>query len=207
MSKTVLLLLLVIARAALGQYYPPISIAAQNPSGQLVYVASDLSGNLFTNGAGSTTTAPALLGYIPPMAATGQNPSGQQVYLKVDANGNLYVNCQSGCSGGGGSGNQTVTTIQPGDSPSIVAANGLFTITLDQNTSPTISGIALGQRITFQICQPASGGPFLWSWPSQIHGGMAQVTQINGLCSEQSFDSFTGTTLVAENSGATNVAP
>jgi hypothetical protein len=110
-----------------------------------------------------------------------------------------------------GSGNQwiagiTVSTITASSTPAIVASNGLQTITLNANSTPTISGIAAGQRITFQICQPASGGPYTWTWPSAVHGGMTIGTTASD-CSVQSFDSFSGSTLVAESTGVINVAP
>ena len=100
----------------------------------------------------------------------------------------------------------TVTTITTGAAPAITAANGLQTITLSANATPTITGIAAGQRITFQICQPASGGPYTWTWPSAVHGGMTIGTTASD-CNIQSFDSFSGTTLVPESAGTTNVAP
>jgi hypothetical protein len=90
--------------------------------------------------------------------------------------------------------------------PAINAANGMQTITLSANATPTVTGIAVGERFTIQICQPASGGPYTWTWPASIHGGMTIGTTA-GTCSVQAFDSFSGTTLVAEALGVTNVAP
>src|SRR6267154_996747 len=110
MRKLFLLLLFLgcLYGKAIGQYYPPYALSAQNPSAKLVFVGTDSSGNLYTNGTGSSGATSTVPGYVPPVAMTGQSPSGTQVYLKTDANGNLYVNCQTGC-GGGGSG--TVTSI------------------------------------------------------------------------------------------------
>jgi hypothetical protein len=84
---------------ALGQYYPPAAMSAQNPSGQMVYVGMDGNGNLYTNGSGSASVASAISGYVAPVALTGQGPTGQQIYLKTDAYGNLYINCQVNCGG------------------------------------------------------------------------------------------------------------
>jgi hypothetical protein len=120
-----------------------------------------------------------------------------------------YCNGTNYVVGSGGSSAVLVTvfTITASSTPAIVASNGgLQTITLNANSTPTISGIAAGQRITFQICQPASGGPYTWTWPSAVHGGMTIGTTAS-TCSEQTFDSFSGSTLVAESTIVTNVAP
>jgi hypothetical protein len=97
----------------------------------------------------------------------------------------------------------TVTTVTPSATPAIVATNGLQTITLNASATPTISGITAGQRITFQICQPASGGPYTWAWPAAIIGGNTIPTAASA-CLQQSFDSINGTTLVAESQFGAN---
>lgn len=99
-----------------------------------------------------------------------------------------------------------VTTITASATPAIVSTNGLQTITLNANATPTISGIAAGQHVTIQICQPASGGPFTWAWPTAVHGGVVIGTTAS-TCSQQSFYSWTGTTLVATDTGTINLAP
>lgn len=96
MKKALLLFLLVVCSTALGQYYPPVAVAAQNPSGQFVTVSLDSGGNLYTNGAGSAVAASTLSGFVPPSAMTAQGPSGTPVYLKADVNGNLFVTSSSG---------------------------------------------------------------------------------------------------------------
>jgi hypothetical protein len=80
------------------------------------------------------------------------------------------------------------------------------TITLSANATATVSNITSGVSLTMQICQPASGGPYTWAWPTAIHGGIAIGTAASD-CSMQEFRSFNGTTLVALGSGAINVAP
>ena len=99
-----------------------------------------------------------------------------------------------------------VATITYSATPALVATNGLQTITLTGNAAPTITGLSAGQRVTFEICQNSTGG-YTWTWPASIiHGGMTIGTTAS-TCSIQSFDSFNGTTLVAENTGVTNVSP
>lgn len=100
----------------------------------------------------------------------------------------------------------TATTITASATPAMVATLGLQTITLSANATPTITGITSGQRYTIEICQPASGGPFTWTWPASVHGGVTIGTTAS-TCSIQSFDSFSGTTLVAESTGIINIAP
>ncbi len=93
-----------------------------------------------------------------------------------------------------------------GATPAINAAHRDFTITLSANATATVSGIAAGTDVNAQICQPATGGPYTWTWPAAIHGGVTVGTTA-GDCSVQTFHSFNGTTLVATSTGAINVAP
>lgn len=102
----------------------------------------------------------------------------------------------------------TVVTVTASATPSLASTNGLQTITLNANATPTIGTILAGQRITFEICQPATGGPFTWTWPATIHGGNTGVgSMANSTCLIQSFDSFSSSSLVAESVGITGVAP
>jgi rubredoxin len=58
-------------------------------------------------------------------------------------------------------------TITSSASPAINLANGsLQTITLSASATATVSGIAAGESLTIQICQPSSGGPYSWTWPA-----------------------------------------
>lgn len=99
----------------------------------------------------------------------------------------------------------TVAAITPSTTPTINAANGVLqTITLSANSAPTITGLSAGLRdFTLQICQPSSGGPYTWTWPAAVHGGMPIGTTANA-CSVQTFDSFNGTTLYAVTPGVIN---
>lgn len=94
----------------------------------------------------------------------------------------------------------------PGATPALVATNGFQEFVLNANAAPTISGIAPGQHITFEICQPGSGGPYTWTWPASFHGGMA-IGTIAGYCSRQSFDSSNGTDFLSDGPGVINVQP
>jgi len=53
---------------------------------------------------------------------------------------------------------------------------------------------------------PSSGGPYTWTWPTSVHGGIT-IGTIAGTCSIQVFNSFNGTSLVPESTGVINVLP
>lgn len=108
---------------------------------------------------------------------------------------------------GAGAVSVTPVTIATGATPAI-SVSPLQTITLSANATPTVT-IASGEHLRLQICQPTAGtGPFTWTWPTSIHGGVT-ITGVltSGNCAQQAFDSFNGTTLVAESTGVINVAP
>ncbi|HEV2305975.1 MAG TPA: hypothetical protein VGR93_10680 [Candidatus Acidoferrales bacterium] len=78
-----------------------------------------------------------------------------------------------------------------------------FELTLNANaTSTTLSNAQPGQWLSFIVCQPASGGPFTFAWPSNVHGGMTIGTTA-GKCSAQSF-AFDGTSAFATSPGVAN---
>lgn len=174
-------------------------------SGNLLNLASNGTTEFNVNSGGTAT-------------ATGGVTAGSTQQFQLNGRANLsssgtgIFDCGTGSTAGDGcifKANQFVTpptTVTPSATPALVATNGLQTITLSANATPTITGIAAGQRITFQICQPATGGPYTWTWPASVHGGMTIGTTAS-TCSMQSFNSFTGTTLVPESVGVQNVAP
>lgn len=157
-------------------------------------------------------------------SSTGLPWSGQYVLGTYTSNA-LFWNCTSAYSLGGVINSsyatkacfsptgllyvpETITnpvTVTFSATPALVATSGLQTITLTANAAPTITGIAAGQRVTFQICQNATGG-YTWTWPSSVHGGMTIGTAAS-TCSQQDFVSVNGTTLVAAKIGVANVAP
>lgn len=136
MKKIFCSLLLLFCGTALGQYYPPISVTAQNSSGQATYVNVDTSGDMFTNGSGSGVTAGIVPGFVPPVAITATGPSGNQVYLKADANGNLFVNCSTGCGGGGSGTTNNALTLSSNGSGGISGTtfNGAVAVTISYNS-------------------------------------------------------------------------
>lgn len=96
--------------------------------------------------------------------------------------------------------------------PVINIANGpLQTITLTSAATPTVTGISAGSHLIIQICQGAT--VYAWTWPTAIHGGIcvgtscSPTSSLANTCSSQTFNSYTGSTLVPENVGVINVAP
>jgi hypothetical protein len=78
-----------------------------------------------------------------------------------------------------------------------------FEVTLNANaTSTTLSNAQAGQWLNIIVCQPASGGPYTFAWPSNVRGGMTIGTTA-GKCSTQSFV-FDGTSAFAVSVGAAN---
>lgn len=78
-----------------------------------------------------------------------------------------------------------------------------FEVTLNANaTSTTLSNTQAGQWLNIIVCQPASGGPYTFAWPSNVRGGMGVGTTA-GKCSAQSFV-FDGSSAFAVSSGGAN---
>lgn len=78
-----------------------------------------------------------------------------------------------------------------------------FEVTLNASvTSSTLSNAQAGQWLNVIVCQPASGGPFTFAWPSNVRGGMT-IGATAGKCNAQSFV-FDGTAAFAVSSGAAN---
>src|ERR1700677_779271 len=91
--------------AGTGSTGPNGAAIGRNGSTSWLYVPTDSSGNLFTNGAGFSGAAQvAGTGKTGPLGSlVGYYAAGAEwLYVPVDANGNLYVNCTTGCSGSSG---------------------------------------------------------------------------------------------------------
>jgi hypothetical protein len=125
--------------------------------------------------------------------------------LKVVGPGNTFTNPQTVAAFSIRSSVSTNTT--PGATPAITLANGDYqSFTLSANATPTVTGIAAGGVVAMQICQPATGGPFTWTWPSSFHGGSVIGSTAN-TCTQQTFRSFNGTSMEAMAAAITGVAP
>jgi hypothetical protein len=139
-------------------------------------------------------------------AATCPTPVSGSSFLCLNANDGIsYAN--NGAAYSPLSAQPIPYTITPGASPVINLTNSAMqNITLSANATPTVTNITSGATLTAEICQPSSGGPYTWTWPAAIHGGITIGTTASD-CSIQEFKSFNGTTLVPISSGVINVAP
>jgi hypothetical protein len=98
-----------------------------------------------------------------------------------------------------------VTNATAGATPTWVLASGDIAWTLSASATAVVT-VAAGDKWTphfAQICQPASGGPYTVTWPSNVKGGMV-VGVTASKCSTQTFESFDGTNLYATSTGMLN---
>jgi hypothetical protein len=58
------------------------------------------------------------------------------------------------------------------------------TYVLNGNVTASIGSGAGGGKVTILVCQPATGGPYTWSWPTNWKGGVTVGAAAN-TCSEQ----------------------
>jgi hypothetical protein len=78
------------------------------------------------------------------------------------------------------------------------------TYVLTGNATASIGSGAGGAKVTIFVCQPASGGPFTWTWPANWKGGMTVGTTAN-TCSEQTGTYIAGFGDWHGDAGTTNV--
>lgn len=92
-----------------------------------------------------------------------------------------------------------------GTTPVITAAhNAFYSITLSAATTPTVTGIVAGDRLTFHICQGSTA--FTWAWPAAFKSPGTVGSTIN-TCTNEEFVSFDGTTLTPVSIGVSGVTP
>jgi len=106
----------------------------------------------------------------------------------------------SSCGGWSG-----VQTSSPGATPTWTVQSGDISWTLSANATATVTVVSGDRWVhhTAQICQPASGGPYTLTWPSNVKGGMVIGTTANK-CNMQMFVSYDGTNLYAADTGLIN---
>jgi len=95
-----------------------------------------------------------------------------------------------------------VTNSSPGASPNWTLANGDASWTLSANATATVTVATSDKYVphTIDVCQPASGGPYTLTWPSNVHGGFVIGTTASK-CSVQGFESYDGVNVYATNLG------
>jgi hypothetical protein len=78
------------------------------------------------------------------------------------------------------------------------------TYVLSGNATASIGSGAGGGKVTIFVCQPASGGPYTWTWPSNWKGGVTVGTTAS-TCSEQTGTYIAGIGDWHGDAGSTNV--
>jgi hypothetical protein len=78
------------------------------------------------------------------------------------------------------------------------------TYVLSGNVTASIGSGAGGGKVTIFICQPASGGPYTWTWPAHWKGGVTVGTTAS-TCSEQTGTYIAGLGDWHGDAGSTNV--
>ncbi len=81
-----------------------------------------------------------------------------------------------------------IETVTPSATPTFSFSIQISTLTLNTNvTSSTLgAGQINGEFKQFHLCQPATGGPFTFTWPTNVLGG-GTIGTTAGKCSDQSF--------------------
>jgi hypothetical protein len=75
---------------------------------------------------------------------------------------------------------------------------------LSGNVTASIGAGTGGGKVTIFVCQPASGGPYTWTWPANWNGGVTVGTTAS-TCSEQTGTYIAGLGDWHGDAGSTNV--
>jgi len=78
------------------------------------------------------------------------------------------------------------------------------TYVLSGNVTASIGAGTGGGKVTIFVCQPASGGPYTWTWPANWNGGVTVGTTAS-TCSEQTGTYIAGLGDWHGDAGSTNV--
>jgi hypothetical protein len=163
-------------------------------SGGDVTTAAAGSGNL-TIGNGKVTNA-MLAGSIATSKLASLQGSGQSVLtagtisgvgaaLCTDAGGGATT---AGCLSGSG-GSAAYTVVPHSANPTFTVGSNTvtsWTLTLGENAVATVAGTAAGNILNFKICQPASGGPYTFTWPAGFSNA-STVSPFVSACTKQTF--------------------
>jgi hypothetical protein len=127
-----------------------------------------------------------------------QNNNGTALFA-VDSSGNISTP-------GSGTAARLIVGVKKlafSATPQFDVSTGDQFITLTGNvTSSTLVNLAAGQRVTFKVCQDATGGR-TFAWPTAAHGTTTISSGAN-TCTVQQFESFDGSTLNATGPGVPN---
>jgi hypothetical protein len=133
-------------------------------------------------------------GFVPPGMNAGAAATGETVSANGYTVNGTPLNAPSETYSASASGSITL--------PSADRAEATYV--LSGNVTASIGAGTGGGKVTVFICQPASGGPYTWTWPASWKGG-ATVGTTASTCSEQTGTYIAGLGDWHGDAGSTNV--
>jgi hypothetical protein len=113
-------------------------------------------------------------GFVPPGMSAGAAATGENVSASSYKVNGTPLNAPSETYNASASGSITL--------PSADRAEATYM--LNGNVTASIGAGIGGGKVTIFVCQPASGGPYTWAWPTSWKGGVTVGTAAS-TCSEQ----------------------
>jgi hypothetical protein len=133
-------------------------------------------------------------GFVPPGMSAGVTATGETVSANGYKVNGTPLNAPSETYNASASGSITL--------PSADRAEATYV--LSGNVTASIGAGTGGGKVTIFVCQPASGGPYTWTWPASWKGG-ATVGTAASTCSEQTGTYIAGLGDWHGDAGSTNV--
>jgi hypothetical protein len=133
-------------------------------------------------------------GFVPPGMSPGAAATGETVSANgYEVNG-TPLNAPSESYNASANGSITL--------PSADRAEATYV--LSGNVTASIGAGTGGGKVTIFVCQPTSGGPYTWTWPTSWKGGVT-VGTVASTCSEQTGTYIAGLGDWHGDAGSTNV--
>jgi hypothetical protein len=133
-------------------------------------------------------------GFVPPGMSAGAAATGETVSANGYKVNGTPLNAPSETYNASASGSITL--------PSADRAEATYV--LSGNVTASIGAGTGGGKVTIFVCQPASGGPYTWTWPASWKGGVTVGTTAS-TCSEQTGTYISGLGDWHGDAGSTNV--
>ena len=133
-------------------------------------------------------------GFVPPGMSAGTAATGETVSANGYKVNGTALNAPSETYNASASGSITL--------PSADRAEATYV--LSGNVTASIGAGTGGGKVTIFVCQPASGGPYTWTWPASWKGGVT-VGATASTCSEQTGTYISGLGDWHGDAGSTNV--
>ena len=133
-------------------------------------------------------------GFVPPGMIAGTVATGETVSANGYKVNGVALNAP----------NETYNTSASGAITLPSADRAEATYVLSGNVTASIGAGTGGGKVTIFVCQPASGGPYTWTWPAGWKGGVTVGTGAS-TCSEQTGTYISGLGDWHGDAGSTNV--